>query len=42
MEEKRPVIGDLNTCPRKGEKLGLKAGTHLWADDNFEPAFARK
>jgi len=31
-----PVIGDFDSCQRKGEKLGLKAGTHGWTNEEFE------
>jgi len=32
------VIGDFDSCRRKGEKLGLKAGTSGWTRDEFKYA----
>jgi len=34
-----PVIGDFDSCRRKGEKLGFKAGTIGWTSEDFK--FAR-
>jgi serine/threonine protein kinase len=31
-----PVVGDFDSCRRKGEKLGLKAGTSGWTSEEFE------
>jgi len=33
------VIGDFDSCQRKGEKLGFKAGTRGWTSQDFK--FAR-
>jgi len=30
------VIGDFDSCRKKGEKLGLKAGTSGWTSDKFK------
>ena len=30
------VIGDFDSCRRKGDKLGLKAGTSGWTSDKFK------
>jgi len=32
------VIGDFDSCRKKGEKLGLKAGTIGWTSDKFKYA----
>jgi serine/threonine protein kinase len=35
MDGNIPVIGDFDSCHRKGEKLGLKAGTRDWTKEDF-------
>jgi len=30
------VIGDFDSCRKKGEKLGLEAGTSGWTSDKFK------
>jgi hypothetical protein len=30
------IIGDFNSCRRKGDKLGLKARTSGWTSDKFK------
>jgi serine/threonine protein kinase len=34
-----PVIGDFDSCQRKGEKLGFKAGTRGWTSQDFKFAW---
>jgi serine/threonine protein kinase len=31
-----PVIGDFDSCQREGQKLGIKAGTKGWTNEDFE------
>jgi serine/threonine protein kinase len=36
MDGDTPVIGDFDSCRRKGEKLGFKAGTRGWTSEDFK------
>lgn len=36
MNEDTPVIGDFDSCQRKGDKLGPKAGTRGWTREDFD------
>ena len=36
MDGNTPVIIDFDSCQRKGDKLGIKAGSWGWTDESFE------